>query len=740
MRMKDKINRILSGALAAVTLLGTMPMVSYAAQSNEYVDPADVWMEANGRTNEFDINATITYETVYCPVCDMETTQLTYRVPEYTKSGETALNRGVKFSDGICLDGVTEGNVDGGTPGIDAYFTGYHYTKSVCQNCGTINSVDGLGSYAFSKNVYILNSCDHNFFMDFDNTTYTPYSSEFHTTTLKAGEYCQFCKGTFAQATEQRDRHNFDEKVDGELGNQRFHITGECEDCGYTKNEYAAAKSVVQSYYGEVDGSAHTVTVTDLSDKGVHTSIRYGTEADNCNKTSAPNYTEAGYYPVYYEIDYSYDGESMTENGVSYVWLLAADSGRNNSGNTNDIHVHDYRYLESIAPSCTALGYDRFQCSECGALMKTNYTPAIGHDYDTVVIREASCQQGGLELHMCKKCGSHYTETTSMTDHSYTTNTVAATCTMNGYTEHTCIGCGYRYITDLTPLAKHDYREKVIAPGCTTKGFTTYTCAECGDVYISNYTDPTGHEWDNGTIVTNSTCSGEGVMEYDCKNCDEKMIQAISATGHKPGAAATCTEPQTCETCGAVLEMPTGHHYSETVTLPSCTAMGFTTYTCDDCGTSYTGDYTDKTEHHYESVIAPATCTELGFTTYTCTKCGDSYKSDYTDKKPHSYKAVVTPATCTTMGFTTYTCDDCGESYVADYTEVLPHNYTKQVIEPTCTSQGYTIYTCPDCGAEYIGDEKESIAHTYTSEVTKPTCTELGFTTITCDNCGDTHY
>ena len=31
MRMKDKINRILSGALAAVTLLGTMPMVSYAA-------------------------------------------------------------------------------------------------------------------------------------------------------------------------------------------------------------------------------------------------------------------------------------------------------------------------------------------------------------------------------------------------------------------------------------------------------------------------------------------------------------------------------------------------------------------------------------------------------------------------------------------------------------------------------------------------------------------------------------
>ena len=100
------------------------------------------------------------------------------------------------------------------------------------------------------------------FFLDFDNTTYTPYNSEYHTTTLKSGQYCQFCKGTHARAEEQQDKHNFNEEVDGELGNQRFHITGECGDCGYTKNTYAAAKSVVQSYYGEVDGQAHTVTVT----------------------------------------------------------------------------------------------------------------------------------------------------------------------------------------------------------------------------------------------------------------------------------------------------------------------------------------------------------------------------------------------------------------------------------------------------------------------------------------------
>ena len=95
--------------------------------------------------------------------------------------------------------------------------------------------------------------------------------------------------------------------------------------------------------------------MSDLSDNGVHTSIRYGTKAGSCNQTSAPNYTEAGYYPVYYEIDYEYDGENMVENGVSYVWLLDSSTGNESeSGSTaNTPHVHDYRYVETVPPYCT---------------------------------------------------------------------------------------------------------------------------------------------------------------------------------------------------------------------------------------------------------------------------------------------------------------------------------------------------------------------------------------------------
>ena len=85
-------------------LLSISPVTTFAAQSNEYVDPADNWLSSNNRTNELDVNATTTYETQFCCVCNMQTTVLTYRVPEYTRSGETALNRDVRYSDGTCLD------------------------------------------------------------------------------------------------------------------------------------------------------------------------------------------------------------------------------------------------------------------------------------------------------------------------------------------------------------------------------------------------------------------------------------------------------------------------------------------------------------------------------------------------------------------------------------------------------------------------------------------------------------
>lgn len=125
----SKIKSIISLILTVCMMSTFIPSV-FAAQSNEYVDPADSWLSSNNRTNELDVNATTTYETQYCLVCNKSTTVLTYRVPEYTKSGETALNRDVRWSDGTKIDGEEKGNLDDGTPGIDSYYTGYHWSAT----------------------------------------------------------------------------------------------------------------------------------------------------------------------------------------------------------------------------------------------------------------------------------------------------------------------------------------------------------------------------------------------------------------------------------------------------------------------------------------------------------------------------------------------------------------------------------------------------------------------------------
>ena len=111
------------------------------------------------------------------------------------------------------------------------------------------------------------------------------------------------------------------------------------------------------------------------------------------------------------------------------------------------------------------------------------------------------------------------------------------------------------------------------------------------------YTDSLGHSWDKGTLVTNATCTGEGVMEYRCTRCGYHRIEGNEAAGHVPGNDATCTQPQLCTKCGAVLKNALGHDYKSEVTAPTCTEMGYTTNTCTRCGDTNKTDYTEPVGH-----------------------------------------------------------------------------------------------------------------------------------------------
>ena len=690
MRTKYHCSRsLLAGFLAVVMLVSLVPAAS-AAQQNSYHDPAEHWQEANNRTNELDANAVITHETFQCRECKQQTSFLAYRTPEYTRDGETAMNRDVKYSDGTTIDGDGKGNVNDGTPGKDAYYTGYHWTKAVCETCGTINSNMAKTDYGYGKNVYWLYDCAANFFEDLpESVEIEQVDWEYHRVITTGGQYCGFCYGTYHTEDATLERHHMETSIRPELAHQRFVEMDACTDCGYAKTSYTAAKTVVADYYGVADGAPHTVTVSDLSEAGVTTAIRYGHSADACTLTSAPNYTEAGNYTVYYKITYTYADTDMVEDGVAYVHLTATADGSCGCGCgdpdcdcqdpdcdgdcCNQDCEHHFVCHDTVAPTCMALGYDRLMCTECGKMAKANYKDSLGHAYQSIVVREATCETPGKTMDICERCGNVKESTIPQTEHEYETQVLPATCTSPGYTLNECAVCGDRHITDLTPALSHDYAAKTIPAGCETGGKTVHTCAGYGSTFVTDYTEPLGHSWDEGTLVTDATCTGEGIMEYTCTRCGATRLEGDAAAGHIPGDAATCTTPQLCTKCGAVIKNTLGHDYQEDVTAPTCTAMGFTTFTCSRCGDTYDGAYTNPTGHTPSEWIVDKEPDQdsAGSRHKECTVCGEVLETEELEKL-----------------YASSTTDEHGEAVVGRYLVIVTDTDSKAPVSGAAVELG----------------------------------------------------
>ena len=432
MNKKYFFSHRVTAMLLTLTLCLSMIPTAFAGQQNSYHDPVEHWQQASNRTNELDVNAIVTHETFYCATCRENTDFTVWRVPEYTRSGETALNRNVKYSNGMCIDEVTVGSLDAGVPGENAYYTGYHWTKSVCSRCGDWNSNETNGApYAWDKNIYVLHDCAAKFYLDLPETVTHEYvDSKYHRTVTKGGTYCCFCYGTNYEKSSVLERHDMETETLPQPAHGRFAAVEKCRLCDYTRYDYTAAKAVVASYYGVADGQPHTISVTDLSEAGVRTDIRYGNSADSCTMTSAPNYTDEGQYTVYYEITYTCDGVDMTENGVAYVWLrddTTDENGNCGCGCSNpncgcqNKHCngncctdkgcsenHKYILLDSTKAGCTTLGYDRYLCAECGKIEKRDYVDSLGHAWQGIVIRDATCETDGKLLELCSRCGQIY--------------------------------------------------------------------------------------------------------------------------------------------------------------------------------------------------------------------------------------------------------------------------------------------------------------------------------------------
>lgn len=197
---------------------------------------------------------------------------------------------------------------------------------------------------------------------------------------------------------------------------------------------------------------------------------------------------------MYYEIAYTYEGVTMTENGVAYVWLrdeAPSEDGscgcgcgdpdcgcetKNCGGNCCTDNGcgdnHHFILLDSTPASCLTLGYDRYLCTECGKIEKRDYEAALGHAWQGILLREATCETDGKLLEICSRCGQVKTTSTPRGEHVYVTYTVAATCTSPGYTVRECEVCGDRHIEDITSALAHNYQAHTTPATCEMGGHT----------------------------------------------------------------------------------------------------------------------------------------------------------------------------------------------------------------------------------------------------------------------------
>ena len=219
----------------------------------------------------------------------------------------------------------------------------------------------------------------------------------------------------------------------------------------------------------------------------------------------------------------------------------------------------------------------------------------------------------------------------------------------------------------------HNCEARVVAPTCTEMGYTDYTCLDCGYNYQSDLIPALGHTFGEWEVTTPATCTTEGIESRSCA-CGETETRSIGYSEHNFGEwavtkAATCTEKgeevRTCD-CGETetrIIDALGHSYETETVAPTCTAEGYTEYTCTLCGHNYRTDFVPALDHEYQSEVIAPTCTEVGYTLHTCSVCGDSYTTDYVSATGHSFGQwiVTTEPGCTTAGMEIRTCA-CGET------------------------------------------------------------------------------
>ena len=261
----------------------------------------------------------------------------------------------------------------------------------------------------------------------------------------------------------------------------------------------------------------------------------------------APGCTTGGYTQYLCQCGESYTDQETEAVGHSWgQWIIIREATTTEKGlrerrcQSCDIveeepveklaegHSHTYTQVV-VAPTCTVDGYTLYSCA-CGMVYTDSPTRATGHRYESQVVAP-TCTVQGYTRHTCA-CGVTYTDgVTNATGHSWGVwmTIREATDALEGLRERTCGSCGKKEektIPKLPEVHIHSYTAQQILPTCTVQGYTLHSCA-CGDAYTDSPVSAKGHSWSDWVTIREVTDSAEGLQERSCKDCDTKEQTTI---------------------------------------------------------------------------------------------------------------------------------------------------------------------------------------------------------------------
>ena len=365
-----------------------------------------------------------------------------------------------------------------------------------------------------------------------------------------------------------------------------------------------------------------------------------------------------------------------------------------------------------------------------------DYVAENHKDYDMIVIGD---------IHICDVALVEGTE---------------ADCENDGYKPYYECECGKCYLDEnceeeiadinewkegdgLIPALNHpETTDTVVTEAtCSKEGVIETTCDICGEVIATTAIEKLPHAETIDVPTTKPTCTDAGIIETFCKECGEKTAtKPVEATGHDEGiwkvdfeATAEHDGQMTryCTKCNAVLETKTfeKHTHTEgyTKTIPAtCTQDGEKATFCAECGTCYKTEVIEKTGHGetVETVSVKPTCTQAGENVKYCKDCGVAVETVVVEATDHAWSGYSTNAN----GSHSKTCYNCGVEEKENCT------YTSTSTASTCLETGYTKHECDVCGHSYIDSETQALGHKrgkWTDDANGTTHTRV------CDACGE---